>query len=101
MASLADCLGEAVKAGLLSEDEKTFVAQKAAAQTGMTRKEAKLWAAKACCAMRLELDSMARQLGKAPGPAKRQSKIVFKSKDKDAALAAMMEETQIVADLHE
>jgi hypothetical protein len=27
MPSLADCLGKAVKAGLLSEDEKTFVAR--------------------------------------------------------------------------
>ena len=37
MPSLADCLSKAVNGGLLTEEEKAFVVQKAAAQQGMTR----------------------------------------------------------------
>lgn len=94
MGKLADCSKKAVAAGLLTQQEAAVVAGKAKglAET-MPRRDAELAAVRSMVNDGIaQLQSIRQQLGKAD-PIK-EAKVIFSTTNKDAALAAMMEETQ-------
>jgi len=95
---LIDCGKKAVAAKLLTQEEVDFVSQKAKglAET-MPRADADIAAARAMVQDGInELQNIRNQLGKAD-PIK-EPKILYRTTNKDAALAAMADETQAVVE---
>lgn len=98
MSKLVDCSRKAVAAGLLTKEEAAAISEKAKglAET-MPRRDAEVAAARSMVQDGIaQLQNIRQQLGKADPI--REQKVIFRSTNKEAALAAMMDETQAIVE---